>query len=202
MATVKSNGLLGLPHYRASRVSTSLYEPIYTNTYTVQITPPEGLGYKENDEEVLVVLEGMTKFSGLNTDPIPGVTTQTYKGNTRSFAGSLPNQTFIDVNTSWQLNVRYENGEPDSYTYKFLRQWNDLIYDPLTGRMSLKKDYVAPRFVVTLQDRAGTPFHQWICYNLFPTTSLSGPNLDYTNGTNLWNVDMTFRCDYWDEAVL
>ena len=29
MAEITSKGLMGLPHYRASRVSTSLYEPIY-----------------------------------------------------------------------------------------------------------------------------------------------------------------------------
>lgn len=200
MATVKSVGLGGLPHYRASRVSTSMYEPIYLNLYTVQLTPPAGLGYSENDEEVLVVLEGLTKIT-FNTNLNPGAIQQTYKTSDRSFANVKPSQTYTDVATSWEMNVRYDSGAPESYTYKFLRQWSDLIYDPLTGRMSLKVDYVAPRIVVTIQDRAGTPFHQWILYNTFPTTALTTPQLDYTSN-NLFKADLTFRCDFWDESVL
>ena len=36
----KSSGLLGLSHFRNSRVSTSVWEPIYQNLFTVQLTAP------------------------------------------------------------------------------------------------------------------------------------------------------------------
>lgn len=203
MTTVKSNGLLGLPHYRASRVSTSLYEPLYLNTWVMQMTPPKGLGYSENSEIVNVVLEGLTKVGGLQSNKVPGVFQQQYKGSDRSFAGAKPENTYMDITTDWELNLSYETGVPSSYTYKFLRQWCDLIYDPLTGRMSLKKEYVAPRLVITLMDRAATPYHQWILYNTFPTDAISNPELDYSNGTNNWKVSgFKLRCDFWDESVL
>ena len=41
--TKKSNGLLGLSHFRNSRVATSLWEPIYQNLFSVQLVPPMGL---------------------------------------------------------------------------------------------------------------------------------------------------------------
>ena len=203
MATTKSNGLLGLPHYRASRVSTAMYEPLYLNTFIVQLTPPASLGASDTDEEVLVVLEGLQKVSGLATNKVPAVVdSQIYKGANRSFAGARPDKTTIDIATTWQLNLRYDTGSPESYTYSFLRKWCDLVYDPLTGRMDLKVNYVAPRMVITLNDRAGTPYQQWVCYNIFPTTPIKAIDLDYSSGTNIFSTEMTFRCDYWDEAWL
>lgn len=197
-----SKGLMGLSHYRSSKVSTSMYEPIYKNLYTVQMEPPTGLGLTGQSEEVKVILEGLTQVTGLNTSKNSGqVKEQKYKLATRSFAGALPT-TYIDVQTSWELNLMYENGYPQSYTWKFLRAWNDLIWDPLTGRMGLKVDYVAPSMTITIHDRAGTPFHQWILYNVFPTSELPDPGLNYGDD-NLWKIDnWTLRCDVWDEISL
>lgn len=197
-----SKGLMGLSHYRASKVSTSMYEPIYKNLFTVQIEPPEGMGLTSQSEEVKVILEGLTKVSGLETSKSSGaVKEQTYKFATRSFAGAKP-QTTIEITTSWELNLQYENGYPQNYTWKFLRAWNDLIWDPLSGRMGLKKDYVAPSMTITIHDRAGSPFHQWICYNVFPTDQLPDPGLDYSSD-ELWKIDSwKLRCDVWDEISL
>lgn len=202
---MSSKGLMGLPHYRASRVSTSLYEPIYKNLFTVQLEPPRGMGLTAQDQEVLVILEGMTKFTGLNTSKNSGsLVTQKYKFADRSFAGARPENTYIDVTTTFELNIRYVEGSdiPDNYTFKFLRRWNDLIYDPLTGRQGLKRDYVAPSMTVTMHDRKGTPYWQWILYNVFPTDPLPDPGLDYTASDILKLDGYKFRCDYWDEAML
>lgn len=126
---------------------------------------------------------------------------QTYKFHTRSFANAAPENTFIDLNITFQLNLSYDNGTPSNYTYNFLREWVDLVYDPLTGRQGLKRDYCAPSMVVTLHDRAGTPFWQFVFYYIFPTTGAPNPTLDYTSNT-LFEGSMTFRADWWDECCL
>lgn len=199
---VKSKGLLGLSHYRSSRISTSLAEPIYLNLFTVQIDPPVGLGLTAQSEDVLLMLEGVQKVSGLDSDIFPEtLITQKYKWAERSFAGAAPNGTHLDLVIDFALNMRPDSDTPDNFTYKFLRKWNDLIYDPMTGRQGIKKDYVAPSMTITMQDRSGTPFWQWICYNVFPTKALKGPQLDYSS-TQVLNASQTFRCDYWDECML
>lgn len=197
-----SKGLMGLTHYRSSKVSTSMYEPIYHNLFTVQMEPPAGLGLTGQSEEVKVILEGLRQVSGLDTSQSSGeVKMQKYKMATRSFAGAMP-KTYIDVTTDWELNLQYENGYPQNYTWKFLRAWNDLIWDPLSGRMGLKVDYVAPSMTITIHDRAGTPFHQWILYNVFPTQNLNEPQLTYESD-DLWKITgWQLRCDVWDEIAL
>ena len=87
---------------------------------------------------------------------------------------------------NFELNVRRTaDGTNDNYTYKFLRRWSDLVYDPLTGKMSTKRDYTARAMTILLHDKDGLPIHQWICYNLFPLDPIQSPQLSYDNG-NIW----------------
>ena len=52
----KSSGLLGLSHFRNSRVATSLWEPIYQNLFTVQLTCPQGMQQTTDDERMNIIL--------------------------------------------------------------------------------------------------------------------------------------------------
>ena len=61
---ITSNGLLGLPHFRNSRISMGLMEPIYKNLFTVQITLPKALGY--DDAATNLFLEEVSKVDGLS----------------------------------------------------------------------------------------------------------------------------------------
>ena len=40
---ITSKGLSGLPHFRSSRVSMGMWEPVYQNLFTVAITLPEAI---------------------------------------------------------------------------------------------------------------------------------------------------------------
>lgn len=200
---VTSVGLMGLPHYRASRVSMEMYEPVYLNLFTVEFQLPAGLSYmSEGDKNLL--LEGVRKIDGLDTNKMPGPVTQRYKFADRSFAASGTESTFIDLKLDFEINVRGSaTGNPEMYTLKILRAWDDLIWDPLTGRQGLKVNYVAPSMTITMHDKANQPFWQWICYNVFPTAPISTPALNYDTKTDLYKVTgWTLRCDYWDEIML
>lgn len=202
-----SVGLMGLPHFKTSRVSMEMYEPVYLNLFTVEFQLPKGLtgtgGISDDDKNLL--LEGVQNVKGLDTNKNPGVATlQRYKFADRSFAASGTDKTYIDVTMDFEINVRGSaTGAPDIYTLKILRRWNDLIWDPITGRQGLKVNYVAPTVTVTMHDKANQPFWQWTLYNVFPTTNLTIPDLDYSKKTDLYKVTgYTLRCDYWDEVML
>lgn len=199
-AVTKSNGTLGLSHFRNSRVATSLWEPIYQNLFTFQLVPPLGLEDR-SEERVNIILEGVKSISGISGSKESGVVEQQYKFATRSFANAKPASTTMDLTVNFALNLSYDNGTPENYTYKFLRQWVDLIYDPLTGRQGIKKEYVAPSATVTIHDRRGVGFWQFQLYNIFPTGNAGNPTLDY-GSNNLMETSFTFRCDAWDEAML
>ena len=197
-----SVGLMGLSHFRTSRVSMEKYEPVYMNLFTVEIILPKKLNV--SDDEKNLVLEGIRTMKGLETSGIPGQVTQEYKFSQRSFAGSGPEKTYLDISFDMEVNLRNcSAGTPDMYAVKLLRAWCDLIYDPLTGRQGLKTDYVADQVIVTLHDKAGNPFWQWTLYNAFPTKGINMPELDYSKKGEIYKINgFTLRCDYWDETML
>lgn len=201
---VSSAGLSGLPHFRSSRVSTSMWEPVYLNLFTIAIQFPDAMKEDaEGDKDLL--LEGIQSINGLDTNKVPGANAkQNYKFAERRFADAGPDKTTIDISFDIEINLRGSaDGKPDLYTLKLLRRWNDLIYDPLTGRMGLKAQYVAPQVVVTMHDKAGQPFWTWTLYHVWPTTPLPAPALSYTQKSELYKVTgYTLACDYWDEAML
>jgi hypothetical protein len=72
--TRNSPGLLGLGHFRNSRVATSLWEPIYQNLFSVQLVAPEGL-QDRTQERINVILEGVQSVGTLNVSKGSGAIT-------------------------------------------------------------------------------------------------------------------------------
>ena len=201
MAEMTSNGLMRLPHFTSSKTYVEKYEPIYQNLFTLTLSPPPALG-NADDQNILIALEGVKSISGLTTQPGAGVVTQKYKFAERTFAGGAPTKTHLTLTVVFQLNLRPGATTNDSYTYKFLRKWHDLVYDPLTGRMGIKQEYSAGNMTITIQDKRGIPFHQIICYNVWPSGALNGPELNYEQGNSLMESSVTFESDYFDESIL
>lgn len=199
---VTSTGLSGLPHFRTSRVSMNMWEPVYLNLFTMTVQLPDAL---KNDVDTDLFLEGIQNVGGLDTNKVPAAgATQHYKFAERRFANSGPDKTTIDVTMNIEINLKGSiDGNPDLYQLKTLRKWNDLIYDPLTGRMGLKAEYVAPQVVITMHDKANQPFWQWTLYHVWPTTNLNAPELNYMTKDQVYVINnYTLACDYWDEIML
>lgn len=203
---VPSPGLMGLPHYRSSRISRELHEPVYLNLFTVTIQLPKAitdlLGTAATDD-VNLLLEEVKKIDGLDTQKVPGTVEQKYKFASRRFANSGPTETTIDLKLDFEVNMRNcETGAPNMYVLRILRMWDDLIYDPLTGTQGLKIEYVAPRMEIIMHDKKGNPFWVWNCYNVWPSAKLTPPNIDY-NSKEVYRVSgYQLSCDFWDEAML
>lgn len=194
----KSQGLFGLSHFRNSRRSQELHEPVYQNLFTVQFQLPTGVGATE--EETNLLLEGITNVGGLQSHSFPtGQASQFFKWAERRFAGGKPEKTTMDVTFDFEVNV---DRTPSAYTVKTLRKWCDLVYDPLTGRTGLKADYVAPWVLITLYDRGSRPFWQWKLYNVFPMTGIQEVPLDYSAEDVFKVTGFTIAADYWDETIV
>lgn len=200
MADTTSAGLRRPSHFRNSKVSMDKDEPLYKNLFTVTLQPPPSLA-DPNSQETQIVLEGIRSISGLVTQPGISSTSQKYKWAERMFAGAAPGQTHLELQITFALNMRPGTTSNDNYTYKFLRRWHDLVYDPLTGRTGIKQEYSAGSMTITMQDRRGVPFWQWICYNVWPSGGLPDPGLSY-DATDLMDAQCTFQCDYFDESIL
>lgn len=197
----------GLPHFRLSQASMQSFEPIYKNLFEVRITPPAAVRTGTPWENTQLILDNVISVGGLGAiEKIPGIVEQKYKGATRSYAGSLPPNTYADINISFELNLDNSNS---AYVYKALKSWTDLVYNPLTGELGLKSEYAGTSddptlMTVLVYNKKGVVIKQITFRQIFPTTALTTPfdTLSYDTGTVISRVDnFTFRADYWDNIT-
>ena len=202
MGNINSKGLNTLSHFRNSRVGMEMQEPVFLNLWTCEMTLPAGLdtagGSKTN-----LLLEGLQKVSGLDTSKVPGAMDQRYKSSNRSYSNAGPDNTYIEVDLDFEINIQRTGETVSLEQLKLLREWCALVYNPMTGRMGLKTTYAAPQITFTLHDKAYNPIWQWTLYNAFPVSSVTVPDLDYSNKNTPYKVTgFKLRADYWDETIL
>jgi len=184
--------MAGLSHYQNSISAINRFEPVFLNQFEVTILPPAAVPGGE------ILLQHVTKVSGLSLNKTPGVVTQKYKFAKRNYAGAKPDQTYMDLSLSFTVNLNDANS---MYVFKTLRQWSDLIYNPLTGAQGLKNDYVGT-IVVSMFNKAGDVYRRITCKDTFPTKPLTPMNLNYTS-TEIYKVnDMVWAVDYWEDLFL
>lgn len=177
-----------LPHYTQSRASTQKFEPIYPNLFEVTIFSPLG-------DDTGLILEHVKTIGGLNNlNPSIDLVGQKYKFADRSFAG-MPASTSADITLNFTLNLNDAN---ENFIYNTFRNWYKLIYDPLTGEMGLKKDYVGSMIIVQF-NRAGDIFRKITLKDAFPTGQP-----DFLDELNYETQDaaelaMTYQVDHWVE---
>lgn len=184
--------MAGLPHFQNSLSAINKFEPVYLNQFEVTIFPPAAVAGGE------ILLQHVTKVGGLTLDKNPRLATQKYKFAKRNYAGAKPDQTFMDVSISFTVNLNDANS---MYVFKTLRQWSDLIYNPLTGAMGLKTDYTGT-IVIQIFNKQGDVFRRITCRDCFPKTAISQMNLNYLS-TELFKIDdMQWAVDYWEDLFL
>ena len=177
-----------LPHYNNSRASVQKFEPIYPNLFEVTLFTPLG-------DDTGLILEHVKSIGGLNgLNPEVGTVGQKYKFADRSYA-SMPEQTFIDVTINFTLNLNDAN---ENYIYNTMRNWYKLIYDPMTGEMGLKRDYVGSAIIVQY-NRAGDIFRKITLKDIFPTGNPQWLDELAYETNDPAELSMVYRCDHWVE---
>jgi hypothetical protein len=183
--------MAGLPHYQNSLFGINKYEPVYLNQFEVLITPP-GPVLGGN-----ILLEQVTNINGMAVDKTPAPVEQKYKFATRNYSGAKPDTTTFDLGISFSVNLNDANS---MYVFKTLRQWTDLIYNPVTGAMGLKRDYTGT-IVISVFNKQGDVFRRITCRDCFPLKAIDPMEMDYQS-SELYAINMTWAVDYWDDLFL
>lgn len=190
--------MAGLPHYTSAKAAVNKFEPIYSNQFEVLITPPPSVVVPQgNPNNGNILLEHVKRVDGLAPDIAAGETYQMYKNAKRYYAGAKPARTGFDLSIDFEVNLDDNNS---MYVYKIMRQWADLIYNPLTGALGLKKDYTGT-IVVSAFNKAGDVFRRITCRDCFIMSPINPMDLNYT-GTNLYQIRVTWAVDYFDDVFL
>jgi hypothetical protein len=184
--------MAGLSHFQNSLSGINKFEPVYLNQFEVTIIPPAAVAGGE------ILLQHVNKVSGLSLDKNPSVIAQKFNFAKRNYAGSKPENTYIDVSLSFTVNLNDANS---MYIFKTLRQWSDLIYNPLTGAMGLKKDYTG-NILISMYNKQGDVYRRINCKDVFPLKPLPEMGLNYTDEGIYTVNDMEFAVDYWDDLFL
>ena len=191
--------MAGLPHYTSSRAAINNFEPVFLNQFEVIINPPNGIVEASTMFRGEMVLTQQVKsITGLTVD-ITAVdpVQQNYKFATRRYAGGEPTTSDMTVTMDFEVNLNDQNS---MVTYKILRQWSDLIYNPLTGAMGLKNDYVGS-MVISIFNKRGDVFRRIRIPSCFISTAINPMELDYENAS-IYTLSTSWICDYWEDTFL
>ena len=191
-----------LPHITNSQAGRNKYDVLYKNIFEVQFTLPEALRTAFGQDEAVLSehvlsIEGL---SALDKAPEAGVT-QKFMGTNRTYLNSTIEDTTAEITVKFSLNLR--NGT-DNFIYKLFKAWNKLGYDIATGEKSLKTDYIADFMRVVIGNRAGDVYREVV----FKDIMLNGPiegmgdTLDYTQGSEIMELTVKFKSDWWQEINL
>lgn len=186
--------MAGTPHYKNSKAAMNKFEPVYKSQFEILLTPPPAVGGWD------LVMENVTKIGGLEINKQPAGVEQLYKFAKRSFAGGSIADTTIEIELEFEVNLDDANS---AYVYKALRKWCDIIYDPLTGRMGIKKDYAGGPLIINFFNKNGDIYRQITCPTVFPTTAIAGfgSDAEYTN--DIYKISgFKLRADFWEETIL
>jgi len=120
-----------LPHYSQDQTSRKgrNFEPVQQSLFEVTILPPAGVAGSN------LLLQQVNSISGITINKEIGTQEQKFKFVTRSFA-SQPDTTALDVAVNFSLNLNEAN---EAYTYKTLKEWYNLIYNPTQVKWVWKK---------------------------------------------------------------
>lgn len=190
--------MAGLPHFNSAKAAVQLYEPVYLNQFEVIIQPPVGVSNPVGNPGRTLLVENVLSVSGITVDKNPQPMEQRYKFSRRRYAGGAVDDTGVKVRIEFETNLDDQNS---NYVFKTLRQWSDLVYNPLTGAMGIKSVYAGGTYIlISVFNKQGDVFRRIKLLNCFPVDQIKSMDLDYTNGTTPHKIALSFRADYFEDV--
>jgi hypothetical protein len=190
--------MAGLPHFTSAKAAVQLYEPVYLNQFEVIIQPPVGVSNPVGNPGRTLLVENVLSVSGITVDKNPQPLEQRYKFSKRRYAGGAIDDTGVKVRIEFETNLDDNNS---NYVFKSLRQWSDLVYNPLTGAMGIKSVYAGGTYIlISVFNKQGDVFRRIKLLNCFPVDQIKSLDLDYTNGTTPHKIALSFRADYFEDV--
>jgi hypothetical protein len=191
--------MAGLPHFKNSKVGRNLFEPLYLNQFTVIITPPASIN---NNAIAEYIVEHVKDVTGLPEQAGTGsLAEQKYRFSKRYFAAAAPKETGAKLTINFEVNLNDAN---EMYIYNQFRAWANLVYDPLTGRQGLKKDYapLGASIYVGVHNRAGDIYREFTFSPVFvygDSDITDQMKLDYTTD-GIYTAKFNFVADSYTEV--
>lgn len=189
--------MAGLSHFNSAKAAVSLYEPVYLNQFEVILQPPPAVFNPAGNSGRTLMIENLISITGLQLDKNPGVVEQQYKFAKRRYAAGAVDDTGVRFRMEFETNLDDSNS---NYVFKTLRQWSDLVYNPLTGAMGIKSTYANGTYaLINIFNKEGDVFRQMKLLNVFPVKDIDAQPLSYETGTSLYKITMEFRADWFED---
>ena len=189
-----------LPHITNSTAGRNKYEVLYKNIFEVMFTLPAAIQGDFGSDTALITEHVLTVggLDALDKAPEAG-TTQKFMGTTRTYLNSGVEDTSAEITIKLSLNLR---NAVDNYIYKIFRAWSKLGYDIETGEKSLKTKYTADFLQISVGNRHGDIYRRVIFKDMILSKINGGmSDLDYTSMSELMEMEITFKSDWWQDEV-
>jgi len=187
----------GLPHFNSSKAGVNLYEPVYLNQFEVIFQPPVAVYNPPGNSGRTLAVENIISVTGFEIDKNPPLLTQTYKFAKRRFGGGMVDDSGSRIRIEFETNLDANNS---NYVFKTLRQWSDLVYNPLTGAMGIKNTYAGGTYIlITIFNKEGDVFKKIKFMNCFPITPITPLPLNYESGNTPYRITAEFRADFFED---
>lgn len=189
--------LTHLPHLTNIQSGINKWDPSHGSVYEVYFTLPDAIRAEFSEDEIILT-EQVTDVSGLDqlikTTP---VNSQKFMGVDVSHHGPVMDNTYADITINLNLNLR---NKIDNFVLKVFRAWENLNYNLADGTRTLLADYSADAMRIAVANRAGDVVRS-IVFNRVLLTGISNiDTLDYSSN-DPQKLQVTLRCDYWDDAM-
>lgn len=179
----------GLPHFTNASAAINNWEPLFLNQFEVIFTPPAIVSGSS------FLLEQVKNVKGLPEITPTGVVKQYYKFAERNYANGAPEKTSAELEIEFEVNLNDNNS---MYTYNTLRQWANIIYNPMNGSQGLKKDYVG-LMSIYISNKAQQIYRQFEFKSVFLMDPLNSMDLDYSKKDDIYTLKIKLKADYWIE---
>lgn len=190
--------MAGLSHFNSAKAAVSLYEPVYLNQFEVFLQPPPSVFNPAGNSGRTLAVENIKSVSGLSVDKNPGVVEQRYKFAKRRYAAGAVSDSGVELSIEFEANLDENNS---NYVFKTLRQWSDLVYNPLTGAMGIKSTYANGTYMlINIFNKEGDVHRKMIFHNVFPKSAISVMELEYGDGKRIYTISMKFRADWFEDV--
>ena len=188
--------LTHLPHLTNIKSGINKWDPSHSSVYEVYFTLPDAIRSEFSEDEVILT-EQVTDVSGLDSlIKTTGVSSQKFMGVDVSHHGPALENTYADITVTLNLNLR---NRLDNFVLKVFRAWENLNYNLADGTRTLLSDYSSDTLRIAIANRSGDVVRS-IVFNRVLLTGVSGiDTLNYTDNEPQ-KLQVTFRCDYWDDV--
>ncbi len=189
--------LTHLPHLTNVQSGINKWDPSHSNVYELYFVLPDAIRSEFSEDEVILT-EQVTEVAGLDQlTKTTAVNSQKFMGVDVSHHAPALDNTYADITVTLNLNLR---NKVDNFVLKVFRAWENLNYNLADGTRTLLADYSSDAMRIAIANRAGDVVRS-IVFNRVLLTGVTGiDSLNYTENEPQ-KLQVTFRCDYWDDAL-